>query len=364
MTVTKATIQGFRNIEHQEVVFDPVSNVIYGENATGKTSILESVYYAAFGKSFRSKDLDLINYDQDFCRVELEFEKNGRELEIEYGISRLQGKFFKINKKKVKSRSEIMENINIVLFCPDDLRLVKDGPMKRRIFLNREISNISKLYYSDLLEYTKIVKQRNALLKRNASDLETEIWDEKFAKKAVDVTLKRYWYVDILKEISADIHKKISGEKEHLEIAYHSSIMNEQERFIEREKLEDAVKIRLGKKLNQDRKRGFTSIGPHTDDFSIFINGKEAKTFASQGQQRTAALSLKLAEVQLIKKETSHYPIVLLDDILSELDDRRKKELETVFEHAQIIMTDTNNVGRGLKICVEKGKIIKAERNE
>ncbi len=364
MKVKQLTIQGFRNIEKEDVLFDPVFTMIHGENASGKTSILEILYYTAFGKSFRSKDVDVINYEKDFCRVEAVFEKKDRELRIEYGISRTQGKFFKINGKRVRSRTDIMANVGIVLFCPDDLRLVKDGPMKRRVFLNREISNLSKLYYADLLDYTKIVKQRNALLKRNASNLEFDVWDEKLAEKAVTVTRKRYWYIDILKERSKELHKNISGGREELDIAYVSSIMTKEDCQLETAEIERQVREKIKSKMSLDRKRGFTSIGPHTDDFNIFIDGKEAKLFASQGQQRTAALSIKLAEVGLIKKETGAYPIVLLDDILSELDDHRKKEVEHVFENAQIIMTDTQAMGDGLRLCVSKGKIIKKEKAE
>lgn len=369
MIIRTIKIEGFRNIEREIIEFDPRYNLIFGKNASGKTSILESIYYCAFCRSFRSRDADLIHYDREFCRVEAIFEDEGRHHKIEYAISKIKGKWYKINSKAVKNYSDIISNINIVMFCPDDLRIVKDGPVVRRSFLNKEISNLSRLYYTDLSEYNKLLKQRNALLKRRSLHDEFEAWDEKFIEKSIDIIKKRKWYLDLLNGISGNIHSEISEGQEKLELRYKNILLTgdvytENLREIDVERLKIKMKRALEKNFEIDKKRGFTSIGPHTDDFDILINGKLSKVYSSQGQQRTAALSIKLAEVDLIKKETGKDPIVLLDDILSELDLKRQAQLKKAFQKTQVLITNAYELGEGNKIEVYNGKVVKDQNRE
>lgn len=360
MIIKSIKIEGFRNIEKETVTFDDRLNLIYGKNASGKTSILESIYFCAFGKSFRSKDTDLIHYNREFCRVEAYFEHNNRMQKIEYAISKMKGKWFKINSKAAKNLNDIVSNIHIVMFSPDDLRLIKDGPMVRRNFLNKELSNLSKTYYCDLSDYHKILKQRNALLKKRVKQTDLEIWDEQLAEKAVAIIKKRRWYLEILNEISKKIHYEISEENEILELKYKNALIDEKTE-IDTQGLKDKIKKALDRHYETDRIRGFTSVGPHMDDIEILINEKPSKIFSSQGQQRTAALSIKLAEIDLIKKEYGNYPIVLLDDILSELDLKRQEQIKSVFGKTQILISNAYDIGEGNKIEISDGKVVRTK---
>lgn len=359
MIIRSIKIEGFRNIEREIIEFDRNYNLIYGKNASGKTSILESIYYCAFCKSFRSRDIDLVHYHRDFCRVEAVFEDENRYHKVEYAISKIKGKWFKINSKVARNYTDVISNIGIVMFSPDDLRIVKDGPAIRRNFLNKEISNLSKLYYSDLLEYNKILRQRNALLKNNRPFIDFEIWNEQLIEKSTDIIKKRMWYLDLLNQLSRDIHFEISEGQENLELKYKNHFINSEDGGWDEVAMKSKIQRALEKNFEIDKKRGFTSIGPHTDDIDILINGRLSKVFASQGQQRTAALSVKLAEVDLIKKETGKYPIVLLDDILSELDLKRQEQLKKVFQKTQVIITNAYELGEGYKIEMNHGRIVK-----
>lgn len=359
MHIKSIKIEGFRNIEREFIEFDPKFNLIYGSNAAGKTSIVESIYFCAFGKSFRGKDLDLINHGRDFCRVEAVFSKHQQIQRVEYAISKYKGKWIKINAKNAKNLADVMTNIQIVVFSPDDLRIMKDGPAVRRLFLNKEISNISKLYYSNFVEYNRILKQRNAILKRGDSGLDLEIWDEKFSEMAAKLILKRLWFVKVLNDISRQIHEEISDGKEILELQYKSDVLSPLKNTPDERSTKESMIQILRKNIEIDRRRGFTGAGPHADDIEVSINQKNAKIYGSQGQQRTAALSIKLAEVDLIKRETGESPIVLLDDIFSELDVKRQHKIQQVFEKSQVIVTNAEDFGKGNKIEVQNGTVIK-----
>lgn len=360
MRIKKIRISGFRNIADAALEFDEYYNLLHGENASGKTSIIEAVYVCAFGRSFRGRDAELVRNGSEFCRVEAFFEKAGIEKKVEYAISPARGKWFKIDGKNVRTTADIIENISVVLFCPDDLEIVKSGPAVRRTFLNKEISALNKLYYADHIKYGNVLKQRNALLKKRAGDIDIEVWNEALIESACGLVSRRLSFLRVLDEISRGIHLEISDGKEVLEISYRSAYLgNNGNADIPVSEVGRRLSQSLAKNLERDKFRGFSCVGPHTDDFEIKINGMSAKSFASQGQQRTAALSLKLAEVVLIKRETGHFPIVLLDDILSELDSKRQSQIEKVFEKAQTIVTNTEDVGGGNKVRVSNGKIIK-----
>lgn len=350
MIIKSIKLEGFRNIEKLSLDFDANRNLIFGENASGKTSVIESIYFCAFGRSFRGKDSDLIQYERDFCRVEADFIKNNAHQKIEYAISRTKGKWFKINSKNARNLSDVLSNIHVVIFTPDDLRIIKDGPGIRRSFLNKEMSGISRLYYKNLMDLNHILKQRNALLKTGGNPFEFDVWNEKLAEISYEIIKERLKFVEMLSKISREIHFQISDRKEHLNLEYKSSLVEMQRKMGLKQFEKKYIKDIIMNFFEKDRKLGYTSIGPHTDDFEILINSKVSKVFASQGQQRTAALSVKLAEVELIHQKTGHYPIVLLDDILSELDDRRKTQLQSIFDRSQTILTNVEDVGIGHKI--------------
>lgn len=358
MQIQRLEIQGFRNIESERISFSDGLNVVVGDNAQGKTSLVESIFLCAFGKSFRAKDLELIHHNHDYCYVKGFFIKNGWEERIEYSISRTEGKRFQVNGKRIEKMSELMERVHVVLFSPDDLRLVKDGPANRRTFLNREISGISRVYFNDLVNYNQLLKQRNALLKTTHNPTDYSIWNERLADVGCRILLKRMWFLNLLSKYSEELHEKISAGTELLSLKYQSSLVDLDQKEIGLEELKTRAVQRLESRLQQDIRKGFTGIGPHVDDFEIEINGLSAKSFASQGQQRTAALSLKLSEIALLKKETGESPIVLLDDILSELDKTRQNHLMNAFGDAQVLLTTAENVEFGKILTVKNGKIV------
>lgn len=358
MQIQRLEIQGFRNIESERILFSDGLNVVVGDNAQGKTSLVESIFLCAFGKSFRAKDHELIHHNHEYCYVKGYFKKNGLEERIEYSISRTEGKRFQINGKRIVKMSDLMERVHVVLFSPDDLRLVKDGPANRRTFLNREISGISRVYFNDLVTYNQLLKHRNALLKTTSNPADYGIWNERVADVGCRILLKRLWFLNLLGKYSENLHKSISAGKEQLSLQYQSTFVDLNQNETALEKLKQMAVQRLESRLTQDIRKGFTSIGPHVDDFDIEINGLSAKAYASQGQQRTAALSLKLSEIELLKKETGEYPIVLLDDILSELDKNRQNQLMNAFGDAQVLLTTAENVEFGKILTVKNGKIV------
>lgn len=369
MKIVSLKLEDFRNIEKEEILFDEDQNLIFGENASGKTSILEGIYICANGRSFRGKDVELVRHDRDFCRAIVEYEKEGSSGKVEITIKRGEGKWCRLNNKYIKKIAELLENIHVVLFSPDDLGIVKDSPAIRRSFLDREISSMNKAYYSDNLNFMQCLRHRNIMLKdiglygRKRHD-ELSVWDENYADKAATVIFKRLKFIESLGKISERLHQQISGGKETLSISYVSPIDEEIAEMRESSNLEvktikEAFKKKLETKIKIDLKRGFSTIGPHTDDLDIAINGKSAKSFGSQGQQRTAALSLKLAETELIEQKMGTSPVLLLDDILSELDGKRQLQLIQTFSKAQIIMTNAEDVdlfSSGKKIRISKGR--------
>lgn len=344
MWIKSITVEQYRNYKKIHLPFDSKLNVIVGNNAQGKTNLLESIYVSAFAKSFRThKDSELINFDSDYARVLIEITMdNGFNQTIEYRIHKGNKKTFLVNGVNITKITELLGTINVILFYPDDLKLIKDSPVERRRFINRELSHISKVYCADIIEYNKILNQRNELLKKIPFKKELaetiDIWDEQLSSKGAKIILKRSSFCKSLNDVSSKIHSNITKGKEKLTVNYDTSVMN-LENY-------DTIKsdlLRLLEKNNaMDIKRGFTSVGPHRDDLDIMINGINIKSFGSQGQQRTAALSLKLSEIEIIKNEVGEYPILLLDDVMSELDLNRQKDLIYALKDVQTIITTTD----------------------
>lgn len=347
MKINSIEIKNFRNISNETVNFDGKSNLILGGNAQGKTSVLEAIYLCAYGKSFRGNDEELIKFNENFAYINLSFTNGENEQKISISLSKKKEgsktKIIKINNNEIAKIADLISTINIVLFFPDDLKLIKNGPSVRRTFLNREISSISKLYLKTIMEYNKVLLHRNALLKEikkndNLEDVKENlrIWDRHLVQKAAPVIIKRREYLKKLSEIGELIHSSVTNNKEKFSIKY-ITIFNAKSEA----ELKEQIKYKIEKSSEIDIKNGYTCIGPHRDDFEILINERPVSVYGSQGQQRTAVLSLILSQVDLIKYETGNYPILLLDDIMSELDYNRQRQLLSTFEKTQVILTTT-----------------------
>lgn len=336
MNITKIKLENFRNYTNQEISFNKGINVIYGDNAQGKTNILEAIFLCSMGKSFRTnKDKELIKLSEDFAKINIEYEKSDRKGKIEYIIS--NKKIISINGVKIKKLSELLGNINSIIFSPDDMGILKDGPQKRRKFLNMLISQLRPRYLFNLNDYNKTLEQRNNYLRQikyeNKPKNMIDIWNEKLANHAQIIYEYRREFVDkILKKI-VDIHKNITNNSEEIKINYISDFKNKEE-YIRK----------LNEKLNKDIEIGYTSTGIHKDDFEVYINGKNINLYGSQGQFRTAILSLKLSELYVIYDEIGEYPILLLDDFMSELDEKRRKKFVENITDAQVILTGTHKL--------------------
>lgn len=331
MYIKQLQLKNYRNYKHLDIVFDNKINVIIGENAQGKTNLLEAIYLLAFTKSYRtSNDRELIMWDEEFAKVSGKIrKKNNHNLPLELIFHR-NGKKARLNHLEQKRLSEYIGALNIVMFSPEDLSLVKGPPQVRRRFIDMELGQIEPIYVYHLGKYQKILKQRNHLLKQlqNQSQADTtflHVLTDELAKHAAVILKKRLNFLKLLRKWAIPIHFQISRELENLKLEYSSSI--EVLEDDDEEKLENKYLEAFSRIEQNEMKRGSTLIGPHRDDLILFINDKDVKLFGSQGQQRTTALSLKLAEIDLIHHQINEYPILLLDDVLSELDDFRQSHL-------------------------------------
>ena len=330
MYVKKVEVKDFRNYDEGKVEFTKGTNVICGANAKGKTNILESIFLLATSKSHRgATERELIKNGEEFAKVKIDFFARGRENTGEIRIKKK--KQFKMNKIPIIKTSDLMGFLNAVMFCPEDLRIIKGAPRERRRFLDIGISQVRSGYFHKLIEYNKILNQRNACLREGLED--TWVWDEQLAKTGARIFWYRRNYLLELEKNAAIHMKDISNEK--LSLKY----------MIDKEREEDyRLEILSGLQKNKERERRWkqTLSGPHRDDFSIEINGLDARHFASQGQVRTAVMAMKLAEVDIMKRETGEPPVLLLDDALSELDEERQKYILKKSGDAQVIITCTS----------------------
>ena len=341
MKITELTIKDFRNYDNAQIHLDSKLNILVGQNAQGKTNLLESVFLLAIGKSPRvSKDKDLIKWDKDSAIIKLVVEKQNGTTTIEIRLFRQGKKIVLINGISIKKISELFGILNIVYFFPDDLKLVKEAPSERRKFMDMDICQASKQYFYLLTRYNHILNQRNKLIK-TTQNIETlkqtiSIWDEQIAECASKIILSRIKFINKLAPKVKKSHHYLTGNDENMEITY-LGITGENSKII-KDKLLSSYKETLYK----DFELGYTTVGPHRDDIKITLDGVDLRTFGSQGQQRTAVLALKLAEIETFKNETNEMPILLLDDVLSELDEVRQKQLIEVASNLQTILTCTN----------------------
>lgn len=344
MQINQLRLKDFRNYKNLDVSFHSKVNIFLGNNAQGKTNLLEAIYITSLGKSFRTaRDLEMIRFQQPFFKVELEAIKDGEALLIDIAVSQ-EKKGIKINGLKISKTSELLENLYIVIFSPEDLKIVKDEPEKRRRFIDREISQLKPSYYQNLVSYKKALLQRNALLKDcNLNNENLKVWDESLAYYGNKIIAEREIFVAKLDTISRELHNDITKGKETLKVVYEKDCKEDlYESLIRRHKI--------------DRMRGTTGVGPHRDDLKIMVNGIDIRPFGSQGQQRTAALSLKLSELQLIKEETGEDGILLLDDVLSELDAQRQQFLIKSLGTVQLFITGTE-ISREVRQSLPEGNL-------
>ena len=336
MWISNIKINNFRNYIKQEISLNKNINIFYGENAQGKTNIIESIFLCGMGKSFRAKkDDEMINFNAENALVEIEFQKSDRDGKIKIELGNKKNIY--LNGIKIKKLSELVGNINLVIFTPDDINILKGSPQNRRRFLDIMISQLRPNYLNCLSLYLKTLEQRNNYLRQIKENHKDEnlldIWDEKLADYAICIYKYRKEFIEKIQEKIINIHKEITNNKEDIKIEY-ISMCKEKQEFL------NALKER--RKL--DIIKGFTTRGIHRDDFNIYINDKEISIYGSQGQNRTAMLSLKLSEVKVIYDEIGEEPILLLDDFMSELDSvRRKSFLENIGD-TQVIITCTEKI--------------------
>jgi DNA replication and repair protein RecF len=337
-------LHNYRNYKELELKTDNQVNLFVGPNAQGKTNLLEAIFALALTKSHRtSKDKELIGWEADSARIHGEVEKRYGMVKLDLMYS-TQGKKAKINGLEQRKLSDFIGSLNVVMFAPEDLEIVKGTPGIRRRFLDMEIGQVHPGYLHTLTQYTKVLAQRNNFLKTTSpgsSQLAMlDIWNMQLAEHGVKIMKKRKHFIHKLQRWAEQIHSGITAGGEHLTIEYRPSFdggASEDETV-----LFEQFMLKLSQVKDQEIRRGMSLVGPHRDDMAFFINGKEAAVYGSQGQQRTTALSLKLAEIELICEEIGEYPLLLLDDVLSELDQNRQTQLiETFQSKVQTFITTT-----------------------
>jgi len=334
MIVKSLELNNFRNYESLKLELNNHNNILYGDNAQGKTNILEAIYMCGTTKSHRgNKDREIIKIGQNDAHIRMIVEKDSISRKIDMHLRKNKSKGVAIDGIPIKKSLELFGLINLVFFSPEDLSVIKNGPGERRRFIDIELCQLDKMYLHNLFKYNKIIVQRNNLLKQISSNkalLDTlDVWDEQLVMYGTDIIKKRLEFIKELNGIVFEIHSKLSGSSEKLSIKYEPSIDTKN------------FEKKLKKVREKDIYLGMTSIGPHRDDISFFINDIDIRKYGSQGQQRTSALSLKLAEIELVKKIIKDNPILLLDDVLSELDRKRQNYLLNSISNIQTIVTCT-----------------------
>lgn len=327
MKVNKIVLKNFRNYMDITINFTDSINIFIGENAQGKTNILEAIYYGGIGHSHRTNvDSELIRWEQDHASISIFYSRLSIDNNLLFKLHTTKNKEIIANSHPLKPK-ELVGLLNVVLFSPEDLMLIKGMPNMRRRFLDIEISQVNPMYYQQLLKYNRIISQRNSLLKKIRENKEKpemlDSWDGQLAILASQIVSKREIAIKKLAMLANLMHRKITNSKENLTVVYQKYGMD----ILEKENLVEEYKSKLITARQNDIWRGSTSIGPHRDDLILSVNGVNLRTFGSQGQQRTGVLALKLAELEFIKSEIGEYPVLLLDDVMSELDASRREHL-------------------------------------
>ena len=334
MVVKSLDLKNFRNYHELHIDFDPFTNIFYGNNAQGKTNILESVYLGGTTKSHKgSKDRDMITFTEEESHIRMLVQKKNLTRRIDMHLKKNKTKGIAVDGIPIKKASELFGIVNLVFFSPEDLNIIKNGPSERRRFIDLELCQLDKIYFHNLSNYNKILIQRNKLLKDIAFHPEwmdtLEIWDMQLAGYGSKIIKRRHSFVEQLGEIAGDIHENLTGGREHLSLLYEPDCPA------------DALYEQLKKNRDRDIRYKMTSQGPHRDDLCMQVKDVDIRKFGSQGQQRTSALTLKLSEIELVKRVIHDTPVLLLDDVLSELDSSRQNYLLNSIHDIQTLITCT-----------------------
>lgn len=335
MNIKSLELKDFRNYNTLNIDFDQGTNILYGDNAQGKTNILEALYLCGTTKSHRgSKDKEIIKLNEEESHIRMFIERDQVIHKIDMHLKKNKTKGVAIDGIPIKKSTELFGIVNMVFFSPEDLSIIKNGPSHRRRFIDMELCQLDKVYLYHLMNYNKVIAQRNNLLKqlksKNDELLDTlSVWDTQLVLYGKELIKRRTEFINKLNEIIKDIHSKLSGFKENLCIYYEPNV------------LADEFEIKLEKSIERDIFTKMTNVGPHRDDISFYIGENDIRKYGSQGQQRTTALALKLAEIELVKIMVKDKPILLLDDVLSELDRNRQNQLLNSIKDIQTIITCT-----------------------
>lgn len=349
MIIESLELKNFRNYGALTLEFDPGSNLLYGDNAQGKTNILEALYICAAAKSHRSgKDREMIRFGEDEAHIRLMLKKKDVPYRIDMHLKRDRSKGIAVNGVPIRRASELFGTLNAVLFSPEDLNIIKNGPSDRRRFMDMELCQLDRSYVFSLVNYNRALLQRNRLLKDLWSKPQLEetlsVWDEQIIRYGRELILRREAFLKDLNPVIREIHEKLTGGKETLFLSYDGNVRA------------DAFPEALFRSRDQDLRQKMTLVGPHRDDIGFFVGktgemkpdgggkgspGMDLRRYGSQGQQRTAALSLKLSELQIMRSLLNESPVLLLDDVLSELDTDRQKHLVGAISDIQTVITST-----------------------
>ena len=368
MRIKKLKVENFRNLENLDIEFSEGVNIIYGNNAQGKTNIIESIYIFSFGKSFRAnKDIELLKFDKEYFLSNIEIIKKDRELEMDFGFDKISNKkMIKVNGVIQKKVSDIIGKLNVVVFKPEDIKIVTDSPSIRRKYIDYLISSISKSYLENITKYKKVMEERNNLLKeiklrlkgsKNLDETDSnflDVYDKLLSKLNCEIYNERKRVIEKLNNYIYDIHLKLTENyinNEKIHIKYVSNVAEDIEKMYNN----------LSKSRLNDINKGYTSLGIHRDDYIISINSLDVSIYGSQGQKKSSIISLKLSELKVIEEIIGEKPVLLLDDYMSELDERRRLKFLDIIEDIQIIITTTHKISIDGKentyFYVDNGKI-------
>lgn len=392
MKINSIILENFRNYKNLELDFDDSRNIIVGENAQGKTNLIEAIYLTAFARSFRTNNsAELVMFGEDSGRVSTDITSEDIEKNINIVIRSDGKKMIKKDGKAIRKTTELLNNVVVIIFSPDDLRIIKDSPEKRRTFINRELSQMRPRYYEVFRRYSDALRQKNAILKgyfnikkktfTRADNLSLndispydnsrqynvemlDVFDRQLADNGYEIIRYRKEFAEMLSQEAGEIMNKISGGREELRIEYKTSCD-----FITGTEGRDILYKQFYHNREKDIYNGYATLGPHRDDIEFYINGKDAKKYGSQGQQRTIALSLKLAEIRIARQILDEAPVLLLDDVLSELDLDRQRFLVSEIDDVQLFITSAEinedvirDLRGGTLFRVENGTITRVDK--
>ena len=360
LIIKKITLIYFRNYKKENINFDNKINIIIGDNAQGKTNILESIYFLALTKSYRTNDINLINLDSEFTKVKGELKSDRLLKKLEVLINKDSTKEVKINNNNLRKISDYITNMNVILISPEDINILGGSPADRRNFLNIELSQLSKNYINKYNEFNKLLKIRNNYLKLmyNSFNKDNRYLDsitENLIDRELDIYIERKNFIDEINNRVSDIYKDITG-RDNFKLVYKTNIEIDN---YEKDHLREILTNKYKSSYNKEIEQGMTIYGPHRDDLEFYLDDKDISVFGSQGQQKLAIIATKLSEIEIFKKITNDYPILLLDDIFSELDSKnRNKLVEYINDNIQVIITSNDTKGISKKL-LDNAKIFK-----